>query len=83
MAAIDDPDNWSFSRVGDTKRSETVSTWHQVLAGRALITLMSLMGRTAALAGIMRHRSRSRGGLSGMRPGITRGGKRIDDVGDK
>lgn len=78
MAAIDDPDRWTFTRAGaDTApRSEAMSRWRDSLAGKALVELMSLTGATAARAGIERWRNRKSGG---MKPGLTRRGKDIGD----
>jgi hypothetical protein len=78
MAAIDDPERWTFTRGGADKvvRSEAMSRWRDSLAGKALIELMSLTGATAARAGIERWRNRRSGG---MRPGLTRRGKEIGD----
>jgi len=77
MAALDDPERWTFRRGGaDAPRSETMSRWRDGLAGRALAEFMSLTGASAARAGIERWRNR-RG--TGMRPGLTRRGKGVDD----
>lgn len=76
MAAIDDPERWTFHRGGEdaTPQSESMSRWRSSLAGSALAELMSLTGATAARAGIERWRNRR---SMGLRPGITRRGRSI------
>jgi hypothetical protein len=78
MAAIDDPDRWSFTRIGgDGPRSVALSGWTNSLAGRALMAFLARTNTVSAVKGIAAWRSRREQGQTGMRPGFTRGGKEI------
>jgi hypothetical protein len=82
MAAIDDPDQWSFKRADDDSqpRSETLAGWGDRLSGRAFQWFLGRTGIAAANAGLAAWNRRR--GSTGLRPGLTQGGKRIEpDVG--
>ena len=82
MAALDEPDHWTFTRAGVSAevRSNTLAEWRDRLGGPALSAFLGRTGLATAMRGIARwHASRSTGGL---RPGLTRGGKKITDASD-
>jgi len=82
MAALDDPERWSFTRAGvDVEvRSNTLAAWRDKLGGSALFAFLSRTGLATAMRGAARwHAGRATGGL---RPGLTRGGKKITDASD-
>jgi hypothetical protein len=78
MAAVDEPERWVFQRGGEDRKAhaESLAKWRDALAGRALMEVLNLSGATAARAGIAAWKSRRMGG-SGMRPGLTRGGRKV------
>lgn len=79
MAAKDDPETYSFKRAGaDPPRSDSLSRWRSSLAGRALTGFLMRTGILTANKGLAAWETRRRGG-TGLRPGVTRGGKAIDD----
>ena len=81
MASIDEPDSWRFVRAGadGTPKSAAMAQWNDALTGAARNVLMAATGFAQAIGGIAAWRSRHAPG-AGMRLGLTRGGKRIDDV---
>jgi len=76
MASIDEPDKWTFNRLGQPEpKSQALAGWSDRLAGRALAAFMARTGLSVASAGVARWRARQG---SGMKPGLTRGGKPIE-----
>lgn len=81
MAAKDDPETYSFKRANsDPPRSDSLSRWRSSLAGRALTGFLMRTGILTANKGLAAWENRRRGGGAGLlRPGMTRGGKAIDN----
>lgn len=80
MAALDEPDRYTFLRGGrDLKRNalEARAAWLSVLDRDALKARMEADGTAAAQRRLEAYRRRQGGGLV---PGITRGGKPVTDA---
>lgn len=82
MAALDEPDRWTFVRDGQRAGASDVpkarAEWHGVLGGRLAVDYMLRTGIAAGNANVAAWRARQGGGL---RPGLSRGGKALDDAG--
>ena len=82
MAAIDDPERYSFMRAGGPVGAPSVmAQWTDVLTGDALMLYRERMGLMGGRRSPAAYRRRQRSG-GGMRFGFSRGGKPID-AGDK
>lgn len=84
MAALDDPDKWTFQRIGHAPAvaSKSLASWTSRLAGKALTRFMLRTGIARANKGVAAWEARrSMGGR--LRPGLSRQGKRVDDASDK
>jgi hypothetical protein len=78
MAALDEPDKWSFTRQGRSspaESTETMAAWHNVLTGRLALEYLLYTGIAAAQEVVNKWKTRQGPGL---RPGLTRGGKALD-----
>jgi hypothetical protein len=81
MAALDEPDRWKFTRVGQEPQTLGAGMigWREVLAGEALREFDERTGKARAMQGLARARARTRRNpTGGMRPGLTRAGKPMD-----
>jgi hypothetical protein len=80
MAAIDEPDMYSFVRrgvpSGVSLKPRAFAGWTNVLMGRAKVEIMERLGLTRASAFVAAWKDRR---MSGPKLGITRGGKRIGE----
>lgn len=79
MGALDEPDRFTFLRGGrDLSRAgvEAHAAWTNVRAGAALKRQLDQEGVTAANERLAAYRRRS-GQQSGLKPGLTRGGKPV------
>ena len=81
MAAQDAPDQYVFRRAGEgaASPSEVAAAWFKVLRGKALQA--HTLGRvlTASRSIVARWEGRK---STGLKPGLSRGGKAMDDVGN-
>jgi hypothetical protein len=78
MAALDEPDRWSFVRGGrksGTAAPAAMARWSDALGGGLFRKYMDRTGLTRGIAAVTSWR-RKQGG--GMKPGFTRGGKPVD-----
>lgn len=79
MAAIDDPDQYTFNRAGKISgRSDApvaMTAWNEVLLGPLKTQYMERLGLGAGLRAVAAWRERQAGGL---KPGMTRRGKPVD-----
>lgn len=80
MAALDEPKMYKFHRVGQEKasQSEINASWLSVLAGKALTG--HRLGKAIAAADRVRSIWAGRG-TSGLKPGFSRGGKPLAELG--
>ena len=85
MGARDDPDRFSFMRGGrDERRAvpEIAAAWTKVLKGKALEKRLEQTGLTDAQKKLNAYKQRKGASGGGLKPGLTRRGKRIDDAGN-
>jgi hypothetical protein len=76
MAAKDDPDKWTFTRAGTVQASESMTRWVDKLAGRILTQFLMITGLTASIEAAAKWRAkRSAPPSTGLKPGMSRGGK--------
>jgi hypothetical protein len=81
MASIDEPGKWVFTRSGEEEnRPKAMATWRDVLSGGALMRFLARTGTARGNANIAAWEARRMRG-TGLRPGLTRAGKEINDVG--
>jgi hypothetical protein len=88
MAARDDPDKWTFTRQGTIQSSENMTRWVDRLAGRMLMQFMTATGLAKANKGRAAWKARKAATIapaagSGLKPGMSRGGKELKRAGDK
>lgn len=78
MAALDEPDRWTFVRGGkgaSVSAPESMARWKDVLGGSLLGRFMGMIGATKGMANVAAWRKRQARGFT---PGVTtRGGKPI------
>lgn len=83
MAAKDDPETWEFNRPGNDNVSKPaiMASWSSRLSGLALIKILRATGREKADQNVKAWQARQHRKM--IPPGMTKGGKKVDDVGDK
>lgn len=80
MAALDEPEQYRFTRDGvDTNRSNTsavLTSWADTLKGPLYLRYLERIGVAAGNRGLAIYRARH---ATGLKPGLTRKGKAIDE----
>lgn len=83
MAALDDPERYTFHRSGNKvdgkAASEIAAAWLSVRSGPALARHFAKTGLEKAMRGVKKWQERQK---TGLRPGLTRRGKDISNAGD-
>lgn len=81
MAALDEPDRYSFTRDGkETGRSTStaaLASWTDTLKGPLLARYLEQIGIGAGNRAVAAYLARKR---TGLRPGLTRRGKPVDEL---
>lgn len=82
MAALDDPERYSFTRAdGPIAPPSVMARWTDTLTGLALTRYLARTGVLSGQKALAAYRQRR--SMGGMRFGLTRGGKPIDASGDQ
>jgi hypothetical protein len=79
MAARDDPNKWTFTRVGTIQSSESMTRWVDRLAGRILMQFLVSTGLAASQQNAAKWRTKkfAPAAGAGLKPGASRGGKEL------
>ena len=83
MGAADNPDQYTFLRGGKSARqteSERRAAWLSTFSGKALEEKMEADGLAEAQRRLKAYKAKLGGLSGGMKPGITRGGKPVNDA---
>ena len=83
MGAADEPDRYTFLRGGKSARqaeSEKRAAWFNAVSGKALQERMEADGLAEAQRRLKAYKAKQGGLSGGMKPGITRGGKAVNDA---
>lgn len=81
MAALDDPERWTFRRADKTPQPEILARWTDVLAGKPLLRYLERSGIAQGVRNVRAFKERQRA-KQPLRPGVSRGGRPIGDAGD-